>query len=97
MLNVFHGLQASPAACYICRLQDIPGKFLPERARELGVRPGPLFGQLKGGEAVMGSSRMVQPEEVRIDSHSRNGLARCLRYEGSASCSQRRCGMVCSI
>ena len=61
-------LQVSPAACYICRLQDVLGKFLPERARELGVRPGPLFGQLKGGEAVMGSCRMVQPEEVRSDS-----------------------------
>ena len=76
-------LQASPAACYICRLQDVPGKFLPERARELGVRPGPLFGQLKGGEAVMGSSRLVQPEEVRGSSQVwRSDIARYLRREG---------------
>ena len=76
-------LQASPAACYICRLQDVPGRFLPDRARELGVRPGPLFGQLKGGEAVMGSARMVQPEEVRGDSQvCSNGTARCLRHGG---------------
>jgi len=52
------------AACYICRLTCTPGKFLPQKAKELGVKPGPLFGQLKAGTAVMGKDRMVQPEEV---------------------------------
>lgn len=52
------------AACYICRLSSMPGKFLPQKAKELGVKPGPLFGQLKAGTAVMGKDRMVQPEEV---------------------------------
>ena len=42
----------------------MPGKFLPQKAKELGVKPGPLFGQLKAGTAVMGKDRMVQPEEV---------------------------------
>jgi ribonuclease Z len=37
-----------------------PGQFDPERARELGVQPGPDFGRLQRGEAVDG----VQPSEV---------------------------------
>ncbi|DBB10539.1 TPA: hypothetical protein ACH3X3_002076 [Trebouxia sp. C0006] len=56
--------KAPLAACYICCLTSTPGKFLPQKAKELGVKPGPLFGQLKAGTAVMGKDRMVQPEEV---------------------------------
>ena len=37
-----------------------PGIFDPERARELGVTPGPDFGRLQEGETVNG----VQPEQV---------------------------------
>jgi ribonuclease Z len=37
-----------------------PGRFDPERARELGVRPGPDFGRLQSGEEVDG----VQPSHV---------------------------------
>lgn len=52
------------AACYICRLTSVPGKFLPHKAKALGVPPGPLFGKLKAGIAVQGKDRLVQPEEV---------------------------------
>ena len=52
------------AACYICRLTTVPGRFLPQKAKELGVAPGPLFGKLKAGIAVQGKERMVQPDEV---------------------------------
>ena len=37
-----------------------PGVFDPERARQLGVTPGPDFGRLQDGEAVNG----VRPEQV---------------------------------
>ena len=37
-----------------------PGAFDPERARELGVTPGPDFGRLQQGEVVDG----VRPEQV---------------------------------
>jgi ribonuclease Z len=37
-----------------------PGAFDPERARELGVKPGPDFGRLQEGETVDG----VHPDEV---------------------------------
>jgi ribonuclease Z len=39
---------------------DRPGHFDPERARELGVTPGPDFGRLQRGEIVDG----VEPEQV---------------------------------
>lgn len=35
-----------PAACYICQLPSIPGKFLLAKAVALGVPRGPLYGRL---------------------------------------------------
>ncbi len=40
------------------------GRFDEERARELGVRPGPDFGRLHAGETVSGSAGEVRPEQV---------------------------------
>jgi len=46
-----------PALGYVLREKDRPGRFLPDRARELGVREGPLFRKLQRGESVrMGGS-----------------------------------------
>jgi len=41
-----------------------PGRFDPERARELGVAEGPDFGRLQGGQPVTGSGGEVTPEQV---------------------------------
>ena len=40
--------------------------FDPERARELGVEPGPAFGRLAAGEAVEGADGTVEPEAVHV-------------------------------
>lgn len=37
---------------YVFTTPPILGKFLPEKAKELGIRPGPLYAKLKKGEAV---------------------------------------------
>lgn len=55
----------TPAACYVCELPSIPGKFLPQRAAALGVPRGPLYGQLVRGEEVTSiSGRVVTPHDV---------------------------------
>lgn len=55
----------SAAACYICELPDIPGKFLPQKAASLGVPRGPLYGELVKGKEVTGASgKIVRPEDV---------------------------------
>jgi ribonuclease Z len=41
-----------------------PGRFDEERARELGVEPGPDYGRLQSGEAVSANGRDVTPDEV---------------------------------
>jgi ribonuclease Z len=55
--EVDHG---GPGLGYAIVEEPRPGEFDPERARELGVRPGPDFGRLQRGEEVDG----VKPGQV---------------------------------
>jgi ribonuclease Z len=55
--EVDHGVRAQG---YALVEDERPGHFDPERARELGVSPGPDFGRLQRGETVNG----VRPEQV---------------------------------
>jgi len=60
-----HGL---PALGYVLEEDPRPGRFDRERAIELGVPPGPLFGRLQRGESVKvnkdGQEREVLPSDV---------------------------------
>jgi ribonuclease Z len=55
--DVDHG---GPGLGYAVVEEPRPGQFDPDRARELGVRPGPDFGRLQQGEVVDG----VHPGQV---------------------------------
>lgn len=43
---------------------DRPGRFDPEEAVRLGVKPGPDFSALQDGEEVQGSAGPVRPDQV---------------------------------
>ena len=56
--EVAHGM---PARGYAVVEHERPGRFDPDRARELGVAEGPDFGALQGGETVEGAHGAVSP------------------------------------
>lgn len=50
---------------YVLAEDERPGKFNLQRAKELGVPEGPLFGQLqRGREVSLPDGRVVRPEDV---------------------------------
>lgn len=63
--SAHHGL---PALGYMLEEDKRPGRFDRERAIELGVPAGPLFGRLQRGEPVMvekgGEPRVIRPPDV---------------------------------
>ena len=57
-----HGL---PGLAWCLEEKSRPGLFHPERAVELGIKPGPDFGRLQRGEPVTNAEgREVRPEDV---------------------------------
>jgi len=56
--------QECESVCYWLRAPARRGKFLPKKAKELGVKPGPDFGRLSKGEAVTATDgKLIQPED----------------------------------
>ena len=56
---------------FVFTTPPILGKFLPEKAKELGVPAGPLYSKLKGGQAVTvvvnGIEKIVESHEVLLE------------------------------
>lgn len=52
-------------AAFICKLVDVPGKFNPQKAVELGLTPGPQYKVLVQGQSVVApNGRVIQPSDV---------------------------------
>jgi len=52
------------AYSYLFEEKDKPGRFFPEKAKELGVPEGRLWNQLQNGKTVQINGRKVKPEQV---------------------------------
>ncbi|RPA91976.1 hypothetical protein L873DRAFT_1847985 [Choiromyces venosus 120613-1] len=66
------------ALSYIVTLHPQRGKFLPAKARELGVIPGPAFSRLTAGEAITTpNGNIVQPADVMEPMRPGTGVAVC--------------------
>ncbi|KXB03351.1 ribonuclease Z [candidate division MSBL1 archaeon SCGC-AAA261G05] len=57
-----HGV---PGIAYALVEDERPGKFYPEKAEELGVKPGPDFSRLQNGEEIEAADgSIVKPDQV---------------------------------
>lgn len=51
--------------CYVCETPTMPGKFDVQRAKALGLKPGPAYGVLKAGKRVtMDDGTVIEPSQV---------------------------------
>lgn len=57
--------QSNYVMSYLCKFANIPGKFNPSQAKELGLKPGPLYAQLKNGKIVVApNGKEIHPGDV---------------------------------
>jgi len=67
-VTAFAASHGMPALGYVLEEDSRPGKFDRERAIELGIQPGPLFGRLQRGEIIRvkkdGQDIDIQPSDV---------------------------------
>ncbi|XP_050382334.1 tRNAse Z TRZ4, mitochondrial isoform X2 [Argentina anserina] len=64
--SVRTGKPGDMSVIYVCELPEIKGKFFPEKAEALGVRPGPKYHELQLGNSVKSDKQnlMVHPSDV---------------------------------
>jgi len=56
---------------YLFTTDRIPGKFNPAKAKELGIKPGPIFAKLKAGKSVnLDDGRTIHSREVVAPGHA---------------------------
>jgi len=53
-----------PAFSYVFQEKDKPGRFHPDKAKELGVPEGSLWNKLQNGEEVTVEGKTVKPSDV---------------------------------
>uniref|UniRef100_A0A673BLK9 ElaC ribonuclease Z 1 n=2 Tax=Sphaeramia orbicularis TaxID=375764 RepID=A0A673BLK9_9TELE len=65
VVSAFRLFHRVPSFGFCIQEHDRPGRLKTEVLKELGVKPGPLYGRLKAGESVtLDSGRVVLPSEV---------------------------------
>jgi len=62
----------SQAISYLFSTPPVAGKFLPDKAKELGIPPGPLYAKLKAGQTVTftdaeGTEQKVESSQVVLE------------------------------
>lgn len=53
-----------PSLSFVIEEAPRQGKFLSDKARALGIPPGPLYGRLQSGEAVEVDGKVIEPAAV---------------------------------
>ena len=63
-VTAVEGEHSVPALSYVIEEKERRGRFRPDRAMELGVPPGPMFGELQSGREVKVGERTIMPSMV---------------------------------
>eukprot|EP00850_Spirogloea_muscicola_P006326 SM000030S11335 [mRNA] locus=s30:209714:214717:+ [translate_table: standard] len=65
-------VRGGPSVVYICRMPELKGKFDPDKARALGLRPGAKYAQLQRGASVVSDdgTRTIHSSDVMGPSES---------------------------
>jgi len=63
-VHVCEAEHSIPAYSYLFTEKDRPGKFYPEKAKELGIPQGKLWHELQNGNEVKVGDKIVRPSDV---------------------------------
>lgn len=63
-IHVREALHSVPAYSYLFTEKDKPGRFYPEKAREIGIPEGRLWHELQEGNDILVAERVVRPSDV---------------------------------
>jgi ribonuclease Z len=63
-IDVCEAQHSIPAYSYLFTEKDKPGKFFPQKAKELGIPEGKLWHELQGGLEVKIGEKTIKPSEV---------------------------------
>ncbi len=64
VVTAFEAVHTVPGLSYVLEEKERAGRFDLERARALGIPPGPLYSKLQEGEAVTVGGKTFRPEQV---------------------------------